>query len=59
MQPSQRPALSISPTTNPVVRGLVELFELVFPARIRGYYLLGSFAEGTAVALSDIDLMVL
>ncbi|MBD2003014.1 MULTISPECIES: nucleotidyltransferase domain-containing protein [Cyanophyceae] len=29
-----------------------------FPGRIRGYYLEGSYADGTAVATSDIDLRV-
>jgi predicted nucleotidyltransferase len=42
-----------------ILRGLVGLFETVFPARIRGHYLLGSFADGTAQPGSDIDLCVL
>ena len=32
--------------------------EQSFPGRIRGYYLEGSYADGTAVATSDIDLRV-
>jgi predicted nucleotidyltransferase len=42
-----------------ILRGLVGLFETVFPARIRGHYLLGSFADGTARPGSDLDLCVL
>src|SRR5579872_1940050 len=44
---------------NALIRGIVSLFEIVFPGRVRGYYLLGSYGEGTTVALSDIDLMLL
>lgn len=42
-----------------ILRGLTELMDAVFPGRIRGYYLLGSYTEGTSVAPSDIDLYVL
>jgi hypothetical protein len=39
-----------------IVRGLVTLFEHVFPNRISGYYVEGSYADGSAVATSDLDL---
>lgn len=42
-----------------ILRGIVTLFEASLPGRVRGYYLLGSYADGTAVAISDIDLIVL
>lgn len=42
-----------------IVRGLVGLFELFFPGRVRGYYLLGSYADATPVAISDIDLAII
>jgi predicted nucleotidyltransferase len=42
-----------------ILRGIVGLFETVFPDRVRGYYLLGSFMEGTARPVSDIDLCIL
>lgn len=45
--------------TAAILRGIVELFDMVFPDRVRGYYLLGSVGERTAVELSDIDLIVL
>jgi predicted nucleotidyltransferase len=48
-----------SSDVQPIIHGIVDLFEAVFPGRVRGYYLLGSHVEGTAVALSDIDLIVL
>lgn len=42
-----------------ILRGIVTLFEVSLPGRVRGYYLLGSYADGTAVAISDIDLIAL
>jgi hypothetical protein len=47
-----------------ILRGLVGLFEVSFPGRIRGCFLTGSYSDGTAVDLgrtlhsSDIDLLV-
>ncbi len=41
------------------LRGLVAVFEASFPGRVRGYYLMGSYADGGAVAISDIDLLPL
>ena len=41
------------------LQGLVTVFEASFPGRVRGYYLLGSYADGVAVAISDIDLLPL
>ena len=36
-----------------ILRGVVGLFEAVFPDRVRGYYLGGSYADGTAVPASS------
>ena len=41
------------------LRGIVGAYEAAFPGRVRGYYLLGSYAEGNAVAVSDVDANVL
>jgi len=41
------------------LQGLVSLFEEMFPGRIRGYYLEGSCADQTALATSDVDLIIL
>jgi Nucleotidyltransferase domain len=41
-----------------IIRGLIGIFEATFPERIRAYYLAGSYADGSAVPLSDIDLRV-
>ncbi len=41
------------------VADVVQQFEQAFPARVRGYYLLGSYADGCAVVGSDIDMYVL
>jgi predicted nucleotidyltransferase len=42
-----------------VIRGVIELYEAVFPGRVAGYYLLGSRADGTALPASDVDLLIL
>src|SRR5437764_8193584 len=39
-----------------ILRGLVGLLETIFPGRIRGYYLFGSYADGSNVPTSDVDL---
>jgi hypothetical protein len=39
-----------------IVRGVISLIELMLPHRVRGYYLTGSYADGSAVPMSDIDL---
>jgi len=39
-----------------IIRGLIGIFEAAFPDRIRAYYLAGSYADGSAVPLSDIDI---
>jgi predicted nucleotidyltransferase len=38
-----------------ILRGLVGILETVFPGRIRGYHLFGSYADGSNVPTSDID----
>ena len=42
-----------------ILRGVIGIFETIFPDRIRGYYLVGSYADGTAVSTSDIDMKIL
>ena len=42
-----------------ILRGLISLYEMLFPGRIRGYYLLGSYMDASAGAMSDIDLYIL
>lgn len=37
---------------------LIAAFESVFPSRIRGYFLEGSYADQSALATSDIDLIL-
>lgn len=43
------------PAVDDYLAGLIEIFELAFPDRVRAYYLAGSFATGEAIASSDID----
>jgi hypothetical protein len=42
-----------------IIRGIVGIFEMVFPGRIRGYYLTGSYSDGSAVTTSDIDMFII
>jgi predicted nucleotidyltransferase len=44
------------PKMDAAIRALVGVCELLFPDRVRAYYLTGSAADGTLVASSDIDL---
>ncbi len=41
-----------------ILREAIGAFLAAFPSRIRSAYLVGSYADGSAVALSDIDLRV-
>ena len=41
-----------------VLRGILGVYEAVFPGRVRGYYLEGSYADGIGIATSDIDLEI-
>ena len=42
-----------------ILHGIVGLFEMTFPNRIRGYYLCGSYIDGSAVPLlSDLDVCI-
>jgi hypothetical protein len=43
---------------DPLIAGVVALYEAAFSGRIRGYYLMGSLSRGTAGANSDIDLEI-
>lgn len=55
------PPLSFStgaPAVDAILRGVIGLIELQFPGRVRGYYLQGGYADGSAVPASDIDLRV-
>ena len=42
-----------------ILQGIIGTYELVFPGRIRGYYLLGSYTDATSVSISDIDMAIL
>lgn len=42
-----------------ILGGEIGVWESVFPGRVRGYYLLGSYSAGTADPSSDLDLAIL
>jgi hypothetical protein len=46
-------------TADVLLHALVAAFDSAFPGRIAGYYLLGSYADGTRLATSDLDLTVI
>ena len=46
------------PVADRILAGAVGLFETVFPERVRGYYLVGSYAYGRPLPTSDLDLKV-
>ena len=48
-----------SQSADRVLQGLISIFELRFPGRIRAYYAEGSYADRTAIATSDIDLVLI
>lgn len=41
-----------------ILQGTIGIFEKTFPTRIRAYYLIGSYATGTAVSTSDLDVVI-
>jgi predicted nucleotidyltransferase len=46
------------PQVDQIVCEIIDVVEQCFPDRIRGYYLVGSYAVGEALATSDIDMVV-
>lgn len=46
------------PHIDQILRGVIGLIELLFPERVRSYYITGSYADGTAVPTSDLDVMI-
>lgn len=44
--------------TDVLLHGVVGIFETAFAGRIRSWYLEGSYADGSALATSDIDLTI-
>jgi predicted nucleotidyltransferase len=41
-----------------LLRGVINVWEAVFPQRIRGYFLSGSYVDGTPTPTSDLDLAI-
>jgi predicted nucleotidyltransferase len=57
--PIQLITSSGSQSADDAVCGLIGIFEMRFPGRIRAFYAEGSYADRTAIASSDIDLIVI
>lgn len=49
--------MNLQQQADEIIRTVVETFTSRFPDRIRACYLIGSYAGGTPVAMSDIDLV--
>jgi predicted nucleotidyltransferase len=47
------------PRIDALLHGLVSLYEMLFPDRIRAYYLVGSYYDGSATHTSDLDVMII
>ena len=41
-----------------ILRGIVRILEILVPHQSRGVYLVGSYANGTALPTSDLDLII-
>ncbi|MGB1289098.1 MAG: hypothetical protein ACPG7F_21370, partial [Aggregatilineales bacterium] len=48
-----------NPDIDHYIEAIISIYETTFPARIRGYYLVGSYGDDTAVSGSDIDMEIL
>lgn len=59
MDTIQLTASSSDERIDKILRGVVGIMETVFPARIRGYYLVGSYSDGSTAPNSDVDLCIL
>jgi Nucleotidyltransferase domain len=46
------------PQVDAILRGMIGVHEMVFPMRVRAYYLVGSYHTGHAVPASDLDVIV-
>ena len=46
------------PKVDSLVCEIIDLLESNFPSRIRGYYMMGSYADNSAIATSDLDMLV-
>jgi hypothetical protein len=44
------------PQIDRALQGMIDILEAVFPGRIRAYYLVGSYADGSAAPVSDVDV---
>ena len=51
-------ASTASDRADRALRQVIGVFEAAFPGRVRAYYMDGSFADGTGLATSDVDLTV-
>lgn len=44
---------------NEILRGVIGVWQAAFPQRVCGYFLTGSYADGTPTPTSDLDLAIL
>lgn len=59
MEPISLLFLTGHPSVDRVAQGLIGIFEHVFPNGVLGYYVLGSYANGSALPSSDLGVVML
>ena len=52
------PDIINNPQIERLLQGIIGITEFVFPNRVQGYYVTGSYADDTAVSASDLDLII-
>ncbi|MEM7129452.1 MAG: nucleotidyltransferase domain-containing protein [Chloroflexota bacterium] len=48
-----------NPEVDRILQEIIHLYETEFPEYIRVYYVIGSYADGSSISLSDIDLAII
>lgn len=47
-----------NPDIDAAIQAIISIYEATFPKRVRGYFLVGSYSDDSAIASSDIDMQI-